>query len=84
MRLLFDLTGHADYAGDATWTPDGCWIATSGFGGTARVWSMHPAGRTVLRGHAGRVITADWSPVLQRFVTTGQDRTMRFWHSEVW
>ena len=74
----FRLDGHTEAINEAMWSPDGRWLATTSFDGTARIWDGDTgAARFVLEGHSGGVNTGDWSPDSERFVTGSHDGTAR-------
>ena len=77
---VFRLEGHTWPVNQATWSPDGVWIATVSGDGTARLWDVWTgAPRFTLEGHSAAVNAADWSPDPRRLVTGSMDGTARVW-----
>ena len=77
---VFRLEGHTWPVNQATWSPDGAWIATVSGDGTARLWDARTgAPRFTLEGHSAPVNAADWSPDSRRLVTGSMDGTARVW-----
>jgi WD40 repeat protein len=77
---VFRLQGHTWQVNQATWSPDGAWIATVSSDGSARLWdARNGAPRFTLEGHSAPVNAADWSPDSRRLVTGSQDGTARVW-----
>ena len=83
------LRGHKEGVLGAVFAPDGARIITVSWDNTARVWISPPSRRrwfggmnkaiAVLRGHAGLVLGAAFSPDGARVVTASSDRTARIW-----
>ena len=77
---VFRLEGHTWPVNQATWSPDGTWIATvSGDGPRASGTRDTGAPRFTLEGHSASVNAADWSPDSRRLVTGSMDGTARVW-----
>ncbi|BAJ26000.1 MULTISPECIES: TIR domain-containing protein [Kitasatospora] len=80
-RVEAELVGHTDrvYAVTAvTGTPDGDWLASASWDGTALVW-RDGAVRHRLTGHVGRLWTAAAHPARPLLATAGDDRVVRLW-----
>src|SRR5262249_11445063 len=63
-----------------TFSPDGKWIATASWDGTARLWfaaTGEPAGPALQ--HRGEVLAVTFSPDGKRLVTGSRDGTVRIW-----
>jgi WD40 repeat protein/DNA-binding SARP family transcriptional activator len=63
------------------WSPDGRWIVTASFDGTAKVWEARTGGvmRFPLVGHSAVVLAVDWSPDAARIATGSGDGTAKVW-----
>jgi WD40 repeat protein len=80
------LSGHTRGVTIAVWSPDGKWIATASYDGTARVWdSANGQERATLRGHTASVNSVNsvnsvaWSPDGKWIATGSDDGTARVW-----
>jgi WD40 repeat protein len=75
------LPGHTAPVTDATFSPDGQWVATGSDDGTARLWRAaspeHPV--AVLRGHSEPVRALVFSPNSRQLATAAGDSTVRLW-----
>ena len=77
---VFRLEGHEWQVYEASWSPDGAWIATASGDGTARIWDAKTgAARFTLEGHTAGVAPVDWSPDSGRLVTGSEDGTAHVW-----
>ncbi len=85
------LEGHGDRVESAAFSHGGAYVVTTSYDGTARIWrvdvrSKGMAGKktvidesVVLRGHGGRVLSAQFSPDDDYIVTASVDHTVRIW-----
>lgn len=77
---MFSLEGHRMPIYDIGWSPDGRWIATSGFDEEPRIWDAKTGKlRFTLPGHAAEVVAADWSADSTRLITGSHDGTAKLW-----
>ncbi|MCB9703238.1 MAG: protein kinase [Myxococcales bacterium] len=77
------LRGHEDRVLNASFSPNGRWLATASADGTARVWRRDGRGDPlVLRGHTDRVHFANFSPDSRWLVTSSRDRRALVWDLE--
>jgi WD40 repeat protein len=75
-RLLRVLVGHQGYVSDASWSPDGKWLATGSFDGTVKVWQTE-SGRLMRTISAlGEVRAVAWSPTRDILAIGSSDKTM--------
>jgi dipeptidyl aminopeptidase/acylaminoacyl peptidase len=95
-RELFSLKGHTDGVDSVSWSPDGMWLATGSFDGTAKVWKMPPSGgrqppdglqdqgadapRSPALTLQGRRVC--WSPDGTWLATVCQDGTAKVWDAQ--
>ena len=74
------LAGHTQTVRSADFSPDGKYIVTASFDGTARIWDATTGRETMqLVGHTDRLSSAAFSPDARRIVTAAHDRTARIW-----
>jgi WD40 repeat protein len=74
------LTGHAGWVTAVAVAPDGSWLATASYDGTARIWdSATGRERAVLVGHSGPVQAVAVAPDGSWLATGGDDATARIW-----
>ena len=73
------MCGHADSPGKLKVSPDGKWLASGSWDGTARIWEV-PSGRQVLviEADVDRVSGVDFTPDGQ-LVTANWDGTVHLW-----
>ena len=81
-RLRAVLRGHTDRVNSAVFSPDGKFVVTVSWDGTARVWEAN-TGQSVaeLRGHTNNVRSAAFSPDGKFVVTASDDDTARVWEA---
>ena len=79
--LIRVLTGHTDQVDKLVIGPDGRWLASAGYDGTARIWDAHTGQtRHTLTGHTGRVQVLAIAPDGSWLATTSSfDQTVRIW-----
>ncbi len=83
-RVVRELAGHSTMPQGIAFSPDGQYVATSGFDeGTVKVWSVEPPPPHVsLEGHDQTVWTAAFSPDGHRVATGSLDQTARIWDAD--
>ena len=77
---LLSFEGHERHVGGIAVSPDGGWLATASWDGTAKIWD--PAtGRHIrtFKGHRDRVVDVAWSPDGKQLATASWDGTARIW-----
>ncbi len=60
-------------------SPDGTWLASASYDGTARLWSPDGTQLATLTGHTDSVSSVAISPDSTWLATTSRDRTVRLW-----
>ena len=75
------LQGHAADVTSAEFTPDGRFVVTGSWDGTARVWAPSTARSLFALGHEGEIHSAKWSSDSQLIVTASSDGSARVWDS---
>jgi WD40 repeat protein/predicted chitinase len=82
------LTGHTDVLTNASFSPDGKWVATVSQDRTAQLWEAKVPNLengdvaksvAVFRGHIKPLTSVDFSPNSKFLVTASEDRTARVW-----
>ncbi|GAB4499720.1 MAG: hypothetical protein OHK0052_15140 [Anaerolineales bacterium] len=77
------LNGHENVIWQMTISPDGHYLATASFDGTARVWNLQAANPgqnpLVLRGHEKLLRDVAFSPDSRYLATSSDDTTVRLW-----
>ena len=73
------LTGHDGSVEAVAIAPDGTWLATVSWDGTARTWAADGTHRATLTGHAGSVDAVAIAPDGTWLATGGDDQTARVW-----
>jgi WD40 repeat protein len=87
-----ELTGHSAAVRSISISADGSRLASAGVDHTIRVWDLHSRGATrqgslvkELRGHAGPVYAAVFSPLdANSLVSTGYDDRLRLWSIDLY
>ena len=76
------LGGNVWHVKALNFSEDGKYLASGGWEGVVRVWSLATGQEIVppLRGHRSGINDAHFSPDGQMLVTTGDDHSARFWH----
>ena len=74
------IEGHSDAIYGVAWSPDGQWLATSGYDKSVRLWSV-ATGELVrtFSGHNGAVYDVDFDPSGQVIATASADETIKLW-----
>jgi WD40 repeat protein len=77
---LFTLRNEGVQMIKVKFSPDGRWIATSSYAGTATIWDA-PTGalRYTLSGHSFAIRQLAWSPDSTQLMTASDDGTARLW-----
>ena len=74
---------HAESVTSVAFSPDGQTLAASGSGGTIRLWSIGPHGRTdKLKGHTDSVFKVMFSPDGRTLASGSDDGTVLLWDHE--
>jgi WD40 repeat protein len=75
------LSGHGDRLTRVAIDPNGLYLATAGYDGRVKVWTM-PGGQELftLSAHSGPVWSIAFSPDGQSLVTAGADNTAKVWN----
>jgi WD domain, G-beta repeat/Tetratricopeptide repeat len=79
LRVRLTLTGHTDSVYGVTFSPDGVYLATASFDGTAKMWDiMSDQEVLTLTGHNAAVLGVAFSPDGTRLATTSW-QTAKVW-----
>lgn len=80
-RASLTLAGHSGPVSSLGFSPDGRWLVSGSFDGTARVWDLGSRGEGIVVGrHDGAVVrSVAFLPDGARIVTGGFDHTARVW-----
>jgi WD40 repeat protein len=74
------LTGHSYGVSSANYSPDGKFVVTGSFDGTAKIWDASTGIiLKTLKGHSDSVLSANFSPDGKFVVTGSWDNTTRIW-----
>ena len=76
------LTGHDGSAEAVAIAPDGTWLATTSWDGTARIWAADGKPRATLTGHKEAVEAVAIAPDGTWLVTASWDGTARIWAAD--
>src|SRR5258708_9876614 len=77
---LFTYNGHSDYVDAVAWSPNGQFIASGSWDGTAQVWDARTGALlTTYRGHKDAVSALAWSPDGQYIASGSWDDTVQVW-----
>jgi WD40 repeat protein len=77
--LIRIFTGHTDTVNAVGISPDGTWLATASWDGTARIWAADGTPRVTLAGHNDQVRAVAISPDGTWLATASTDGTARIW-----
>lgn len=79
--LLMVQTGHGNVVSSVAFSPDGNFVLTGSYDGTARLW-IKSTGHEIKRfeGHLESVTSVAFSPDGKMVITGGWDRTARLWN----
>jgi WD40 repeat protein/DNA-binding SARP family transcriptional activator len=80
LEEVFNLRNEAVQMIKVKFSPDGRWIATASYAGTATIWdAASGALRYTLSGHSFAVRQLAWSPDSRQLLTGSDDGTARLW-----
>jgi WD40 repeat protein len=80
-RRLFVLSGHTDMIMEVAYSPDGAYLATGSFDGTARIWNTATGQELFsLSGHTSGVNDVLFSPDGTMIITAGNDGRIMGWN----
>jgi WD40 repeat protein len=74
--------GHKAIVNGASFSPDGCRLATCSKDHTVRVWEVGSGACQVLRGHTDEVFAVAFHPGGKRLASAGRDRAVWLWDLE--
>jgi len=75
------LLGHQKQINHATFSPDGFWIASSGWDNHVKLWRTQDGKfMTTLRGHVGPVYMSCFSPDSRYLISGSKDTTLKCWN----
>ena len=83
-RLVRILPGHAvrNWGQPLAWSPDGETLATGGYDGTVRFWSVDGVPGSVMKAHNSPVSAVRWSPSGDRLASVGYYGGIRTWNAD--
>jgi len=81
-RELHLYSGHDDRVWRALPSPDGQYLATASWDGSARIWKLDGSPVATLVGHTDRVWDVAWDPDGTQVATASWDSTVRLWDLE--
>lgn len=83
-RLVRILPGHAvrNWGQPLAWSPDGETLATGGYDGTVRYWSVDGVPGPVMKAHGSPVSAVRWSPSGDRVASVGYYGGIRTWNAD--
>lgn len=81
-KVLEVFTGHSSEVSQTIFSPDGNFLATTGFDTTIRIWDFE-SGQCIkiLRGHTDECVTCCYSPNGDLLASAGSDGTIRIWRT---
>jgi WD40 repeat protein len=84
-RQGLTLRGHADYLLTLGVHPDGRLLASAGYDGTIRIWSIETRGEILsIPAHQGRVTSLAFNPDGSRLLSAGGDGALLLWETKNW
>ena len=83
-RLVRILPGHAvrNWGQPLAWSSDGETLATGGYDGTVRYWSVDGVPGPVMKAHKSPVSAVRWSPSGDRLASVGYYGGIRTWNAD--
>ncbi|KAL9099754.1 MAG: hypothetical protein Q9163_004785 [Psora crenata] len=78
-KPLARLLGHQKQVNNVTISPDGLYIASSGWDNHVKLWTRDGVFITTLRGHVGPVYMSCFSPDSRMLVSGSKDTTLKVW-----
>jgi hypothetical protein len=77
---LLTIKGNRGPISSASFSPDGAWVVTASFDGTAKVWDARSGALALTcKGHTGQVRSASFSSDGTQIVTASYDKTAKVW-----
>ncbi len=76
---LATLRGHDGGISKLAFSPDGQWLASSGYDWSVRIWASDGKSRHVLTDHLGVVNDLTWNPDGTQLATASDDGTVNIW-----
>jgi WD40 repeat protein/serine/threonine protein kinase len=77
---VLELSGHEGRVYDASFSPDGAWIVSTGWDATVRLWNTTTGKGEVLGRHEGRGYGVAFHADGKRVATASADGTVRIWN----